>query len=440
VGTFSYMSPEQVEGKEADGRSDIFALGALMYEMATGKRAFEGKMIASVIAAVMTSQVQPISAIQPLSTPTLDRIVRTCLAKDPDRRFQNVHDVNLQLTWIGEERSQAGVPAQVSLRKESRDGIAWFVAICAILAILVLWLVHFATLRPKLSLCGSPSPRPTTPASPFCRPMVDRCFLQMVAGLRSSHSQADPFKRQAATLFSVFAARWQEDVLIHKKASTSASMKSHISTLLTPEFGKLAMGDVDSERVQAFLNRISGKLSPKSVKNVWTTLRVMLNSAMAWKYIEGELRVELPKARKLRMRCYSVDDVKRILANTHEDEQLFFWLAAETGARVGELIALRVSDVHLDSLFVEINKALWGGEEGAPKTEAGNRCVCLSSHLGAALKKYVVGRKDGFLFRRKSVGRKQRSLSKAEQGTFASGNPEDGPEVRIPVKSIRAPA
>jgi len=84
VGTFQYMSPEQVEGKEADGRSDIFALGAVLYEMATGKRAFEGKTTASVIAAVLERDPPPVSSVQPMSPPTLDRIVKTCIAKDPD--------------------------------------------------------------------------------------------------------------------------------------------------------------------------------------------------------------------------------------------------------------------------------------------------------------------------------------------------------------------
>jgi integrase len=203
---------------------------------------------------------------------------------------------------------------------------------------------------------------------------------------------------KGATTFSIFATRWQEEVLINKKASTAAAVKSHLSTALLPEFGKLAMGDVDSERVQTFLNRLAGRMAAKSVKNVWTTLRIMWNSAVAWKYVEGELRVELPKARKLRMRCYSVDEVKRILANSSGAERMFFWLAAETGARVGELIALRVTDVNLDSLYVEISKALWNGTEDAPKTEAGNRCLCLSPLLGMALKEYLAGRSDGFLF------------------------------------------
>src|SRR5580698_5280726 len=97
LGTFQYMAPEQVEGKEADARSDIFALGAVLYEMATGKRAFEGKTTASVIAAVLERNPTPISTVQPMSPPGLDQIVTTCLAKDPDERFQNVHDIKLQL-------------------------------------------------------------------------------------------------------------------------------------------------------------------------------------------------------------------------------------------------------------------------------------------------------------------------------------------------------
>jgi Tol biopolymer transport system component len=102
VGTFQYMSPEQIEGKEADARSDIFALGAVLYEMATGKRAFEGKSTTSVIAAILERNPPPISSVQPMFPRPLDRVVATCLAKDPDERFQTVHDLKLQLKWITE--------------------------------------------------------------------------------------------------------------------------------------------------------------------------------------------------------------------------------------------------------------------------------------------------------------------------------------------------
>jgi serine/threonine protein kinase len=92
VGTFQYMSPEQIEGKEADARSDIFALGAVLYEMATGKRAFEGKSTTSVIAAILERDPAPISAVRPMFPRVLDSVVKTCLEKDPDERWQSSPD------------------------------------------------------------------------------------------------------------------------------------------------------------------------------------------------------------------------------------------------------------------------------------------------------------------------------------------------------------
>src|ERR1700691_3394940 len=102
VGTFQYMSPEQTEGKEADARSDIFALGAVLYEMATGKRAFTGQSQASLVAAILASDPPPISAVAPMSPPALEQVVRSCLAKDPEERFQTGQDLKPQFKWIAE--------------------------------------------------------------------------------------------------------------------------------------------------------------------------------------------------------------------------------------------------------------------------------------------------------------------------------------------------
>src|SRR6266446_7543318 len=106
IGTFQYMSPEQVEGKELDGRSDIFSLGAVLYEMVTGQRAFEGKSQLSVASAILEKEPAPISSLKPLTPSTLERIIKKCLAKVPDERWQSASDLASQLKWIAE----AGLP------------------------------------------------------------------------------------------------------------------------------------------------------------------------------------------------------------------------------------------------------------------------------------------------------------------------------------------
>ncbi len=102
LGTFQYMAPEQLEGGEADGRTDIFAFGAVLYEMATGKKAFSGRSQASLISSIMSAEPAPVSADAPATPPAFDRVVRTCLAKDPEDRWQTAHDIAVQLRWIQE--------------------------------------------------------------------------------------------------------------------------------------------------------------------------------------------------------------------------------------------------------------------------------------------------------------------------------------------------
>jgi len=125
VGTFQYMAPEQLEGKDADPRSDLFALGAVIYEMATGRRAFEGKTQASLIASILKDQPRPIMEIRPMSPPALERVVRQCLAKDPDERWQSAGDLKRELRWIAEGGSQASTPAIGPAPASARRRLAW---------------------------------------------------------------------------------------------------------------------------------------------------------------------------------------------------------------------------------------------------------------------------------------------------------------------------
>jgi eukaryotic-like serine/threonine-protein kinase len=129
LGTFQYMSPEQLEAKEADARSDIFAFGAVLYEMLTGRKAFEGKSKASLIAAIMHSEPASVSELQPM-TP-LDRVVKTCLVKDPDDRWQSARDLKRELEWVG---PAIGAPAQAQTR--GMRHLAKALGILAILAVL----------------------------------------------------------------------------------------------------------------------------------------------------------------------------------------------------------------------------------------------------------------------------------------------------------------
>jgi eukaryotic-like serine/threonine-protein kinase len=134
LGTFQYMAPEQLEGVEADARSDIFALGALLYEMVTGKRAFEGKTRTSLIAAIVDRDPPAITSLRPLAPPALERVIRTCLAKNPDDRWQSAHDIAAELRWIGEAGSEAGVAAPVIIRRKHRELAAQALAVTALAA------------------------------------------------------------------------------------------------------------------------------------------------------------------------------------------------------------------------------------------------------------------------------------------------------------------
>lgn len=141
VGTFQYMSPEQVTGREADPRSDIFALGAVLYEMATGKRAFDGKSQISVASAVLEREPEPLTAVQPSAPPVLDRIVRNCLAKDPDARYQSAHDVKLQLQGLlegGLSSTALAAAAAPGRRWKLRERVAWSLAAVLLVAAVAL--------------------------------------------------------------------------------------------------------------------------------------------------------------------------------------------------------------------------------------------------------------------------------------------------------------
>jgi len=124
VGTVQYMAPEQLEGKDADARTDIFALGAVMYEMTTAKKAFTGDSQAGLIAAILDATPPAISTLQPLTPPALDHVVTTCLAKDPDQRWQTAGDLKRNLKWISDIGLHVGRAVPTPVRPKRSQHLA----------------------------------------------------------------------------------------------------------------------------------------------------------------------------------------------------------------------------------------------------------------------------------------------------------------------------
>jgi eukaryotic-like serine/threonine-protein kinase len=140
IGTLQYMAPEQLEGKEVDARTDIFALGEVIYETATGKPAFSGRSRASLIAAILMNDPPPIRALQPLTPPALERLVKKSLAKDPDDRWQNASDLASELRWIADCALQTGVAAPIAQGSNPFRKITWIVAAVCVVLIITVWL------------------------------------------------------------------------------------------------------------------------------------------------------------------------------------------------------------------------------------------------------------------------------------------------------------
>src|SRR5262245_54691233 len=178
LGTLQYMAPEQVEGKPVDHRADIFAFGAIVYEMATGKTAFEGESQARLIGAIIKDEPRPISSLQPLAPQAFDALIATCLAKDPDERWQSAGDVGRQLRLLQGSSSHPSLamssPA-AAVRTPQRFPRRWQVALTALAGVAAGGAAAWALLQP--------TPQPAPPVTEFMITPPDDAPLDNVLGL-----------------------------------------------------------------------------------------------------------------------------------------------------------------------------------------------------------------------------------------------------------------
>jgi Tol biopolymer transport system component len=160
VGTFQYMAPEQVQGREADARSDLFALGAVLYEMITGRRAFAGKSQISVMSAILEKEPEPVSSVQPMASPALDHVIQRALAKDPNDRWHTARDFMQELKWSAEsaQLTSAAVPAAATARR-GREAFSWLVA-STLLVILIAGAIWWWHSKPAVEAMYFPAPLP----------------------------------------------------------------------------------------------------------------------------------------------------------------------------------------------------------------------------------------------------------------------------------------
>jgi integrase len=198
------------------------------------------------------------------------------------------------------------------------------------------------------------------------------------------------YRAHPSATFAQFAVRWETTVLSQHKPSTQATIRSQLRKYLVPVFGKSQMRDIQPESVQRFLSGL--KLSPKTVRNLYATLQMIWRSARAWRYVAHDALdgIVLPKQRKARRFFFTIEETRRILTAASEPHKTFYWLAAETGMRAGELCGLRVDDPDLESGRIHVCQSAWHGKLQEPKTENAVRAFALSPQLVAHLREYVL--------------------------------------------------
>ena len=217
------------------------------------------------------------------------------------------------------------------------------------------------------------------------RRLAERALEQRLAEVNSLTYQPKP-----TATFREFALKWQRDVLTQLKPSTRSADKSRIKKHLLPEWGDLCMKDINSQRVQAMIAKKQGEISPKSIRNLVATLRIMWTQAQAWGYTQHAfVGLVLPERGLLNERFLSLDEMKRLIEAAPEPYKTYLWILAETGVRAGEIGALPLRNLLLEQGAIKITQSVWHGKIQTVKSLKGNRLCEISPQLVEHLRQYV---------------------------------------------------
>ena len=228
------------------------------------------------------------------------------------------------------------------------------------------------TLSPVAVTDGNGAERKVTKreAQKLLQPYVDRVNSALSAPIR---------ERKTAT-FEAFVAIWERDYLSLTKPSTQSGAKSYLKRLKAI-FGKKDMRQIDAGDIQRLIAAMTSEgLDPKTIRNVWGVVSLIWNAALAQKYVDSMLpKPKLPRKHRKKPRFFTLAEVGKIIAACKRDCRAFYWLAAETGLRAGELAGLKLTDIDGEQLTV--TRSVWHGKEQAPKTDNAVRTLALSPQL-----------------------------------------------------------